>query len=81
MEITKIKKMSKILRENLTLTQLTKFLNEESCFVKKNGINFTTNDVWQYIKLEHLPHYMGGNKISKSNKIEGLKLYNIYENE
>lgn len=67
----------KFLIQNLTLTGLTKFLNKEKQFKKKSGGDFTTNDVWQYIRLGHLPHYMGGNKIELSNINSDIKLYNI----
>lgn len=64
--------------QNLTLTQLTKWLNDSKEFKKQSKTDFTTNDVSQYIKLGHLPHYMGGNKIDESDtKIPGIKLYNL----
>jgi len=65
--------------KNVTLTSLTKFLNESKDFVKSTKKSFTTNDVNQYINLRHLPYYMGGNIIEESEdlKVDGLKLYNL----
>ena len=69
---------TKYLKENLTLTELTRFLNENDQFEKQSGKPFTTNDVWQYIRLGHLPNYLGRNLISESDlKIQSVKLYNI----
>ena len=66
------------LAENLTLTKLTDFLNESKEFKKTSGKQFTTNDTNNYVKLKHLPHYMGGNKIDESDvKVSGIKLYNL----
>lgn len=70
--------MIEYLVENLTLTKLTRFLNEKEEFKKQSKKPFTTNDLTQYIRLEHLPLYMGGNKIEESSvKIDGVKLYNL----
>ncbi len=63
--------------ENLTLTGLTDYLNENG-FKKFSGKAFTTNDMFQYLRLGHLPHYMGGNKIDESDlKVSGIKLYSL----
>lgn len=69
----------KVLKENLTLTEITRFLNESEDFKKETNKKFTTDDVYQYIKLGHLPYYMGGNKIEKSDILNNVKLYNILE--
>lgn len=71
----------RFLRENATLTTLTKFLNEDNRFQKESGTEFTTNDVWQYIRLGHLPEYMGGNLIERSKVKSDIKLYNLLENK
>lgn len=64
--------------ENTTLTKLVEFLNRSKNFSKNSGKEFTTNDISQYIDLGHIPHYMGGNKIDKSDlNIKGVKLYNL----
>lgn len=64
--------------ERVTLTALTKWLNENDNFSKQTNNEFTTNDVNQYIRLGHLPYYMGGNQIEESDiKVEGMKLYNL----
>ena len=66
------------LAENLTLTKLADFLNENEQFEKQSGKPFTTNDIFQYLKLGHIPHYMGGNKIDESDvKVSGIKLYSL----
>ena len=63
--------------ENLTLTKLTDYLNENG-FKKLSGKAFTTNDTRQYILLSHIPHYMGGNKIDEGDmKISGVNLYSL----
>jgi hypothetical protein len=71
----------KYLKENITLTELTKFLNESERFKKNSGKPFKTHDVSQYIKTGHLPVYMGGSIIDKSNVTKSVKLYNLLENE
>jgi len=64
--------------ENQTLTKMTDFLNNAEQFNKQSGKAFTTNDCFTYIRLGHLPYYMGGNKIEESDvKVEGIKLYNL----
>jgi hypothetical protein len=64
--------------KNVTLTSLTKFLNESSLFGKHTKKPFTTNDVRQYILLGHIPYYMGGNVVEESDtKADGVKLYNL----
>ena len=64
--------------ENVNLTGLTNWLNENEDFKKQNDKSFTTNDVFTYIRLGHLPYYMGGNKVEDSEvKITGFKLYNL----
>lgn len=66
------------LTENQTLTKMTDFLNKEEQFKKQSNQPFTTNDVFTYIRLGHLPYYMGGNKIEESDvKASGVKLYNL----
>ena len=68
----------KYLVENINLTGLTEWLNENEDFEKQTGTKFNTNDVNQYLRLGHLPHYMGGNKIDESDlKTTGVKLYNL----
>jgi hypothetical protein len=69
----------KYLKQNVGLTELTKFLNEEERFEKKSKKPFKTHDVSQYIKLGHLPDYMGRNIIEKSNVTDSVKLYNLLE--
>lgn len=70
--------MSNILKEGLTLTGICKFLNSSEQFKKKTDKLFTVSDVCQYVRLGHLPKYLGKNEIVRSNKeIEGVKLYNI----
>lgn len=69
----------KYLKQNITLTELTKFLNEEKGFEKKSGKPFRTHDVYQYIRLGHLPDYMGRNTIENSNVTDSIKLYNLLE--
>lgn len=69
----------RVIKENVTLTELTKFLNESEDFNKDTGKDFTTDDVYQYIRLGHLPYYMGGNKIDKSDILNNVKLYNLLE--
>ena len=63
------------LKENLTLTTFTKFLNNEK--KKKNGKSFTIGDVQGYIRKKRLPKYLGGNYILIDNEIDGVTLYNI----
>lgn len=64
--------------KNITLTNLTKWLNDTEQFEKQTKTKFTTNDVNQYIQLGHLPYYMSGNVIEESEvKVEGIKLYNL----
>lgn len=66
------------LAENLTLTKLTEYLNGHERFEKQSKKRFTTNDVNQYVRLGHIPFYMGGNVIDESDiKINGIKLYNL----
>jgi len=69
-----------ILKENVTLTGLTRYLNESHRFIKQSRSNFNTNDVFQYIRLGHLPEYMGGNIIEISKVKSDIKLYNLLEN-
>ena len=70
--------MVEYLATNLTLTKLTDYLNESEQFKKQSGKQFTTNDLTNYIKLGHIPHYMGGNKIDESDvKVSGIKLYSL----
>lgn len=61
--------------EDLTLTQMTFYLNEN--FVKKNGMRFRIADTQGYIKRGYFPNYLGGNIIQKNNNILGVSLYNI----
>ena len=63
--------------KDLTLTELTKFLNADSRFRKLNGTEFSISDVQSYVNRGCLPSYMGKNKIVLVNKIKGVKLYNI----
>lgn len=73
--------IAEYLIENVTLTELTRFLNKQEQFKKQTGNEFTTNDVNQYIKLGHIPYYMGGNKIDVSDvKIKGMRIYNLRKN-
>lgn len=70
--------MVEYLATNLTLTKLTDFLNESEEFNKQSGKPFTTNDTNNYLRLTHLPYYMGGNKIDESDvKVSGIKLYSL----
>jgi hypothetical protein len=70
--------MVEYLATNLTLTKLTDYLNESEQFKKQSGKPFTTNDCFQYVKLGHLPYYMGGNKIDESEtEINGINLYSL----
>ena len=70
--------MVEYLATNLTLTKLTDYLNSDENFKKQSGKSFTTNDLNNYIKLGHIPHYMGGNKIDESDmKVSGIKLYSL----
>lgn len=70
--------MVEYLATNLTLTKLTDYLNESEQFKKQSGKLFTTNDTNNYLKLTHLPYYMGGNKIDESDvKVSGIKLYSL----
>lgn len=71
----------KYLKQNLTLTTLTNFLNENEKFKKDSKKVFTTNNIFQYIRLGHLPYYMGGNAIERVEGIESIKLYNLLDNE
>lgn len=71
----------KYLKQNLTLTTLTNFLNENEKFKKDSKKVFTTNNIFQYIRLGHLPYYMGGNVIERVEGIESIKLYNLLDNE
>lgn len=61
---------------NLTLTELTKFLN--SHYTKKTGEKFTTGDTQGYIRRGSLPDYMGEVSIEKNDSIPGVKLYNLF---
>ena len=63
--------------KDLTLTELTKFLNQNKNFKKLNGQDFTISDVQSYINRGHLPSYMGKNKIILVSKIKGVKLYKL----
>ena len=70
--------MVEYLATNLTLTKLTDYLNESEQFKKQSGKQFTTNDTNNYLKMRHLPYYMGGNKIDESDvKVSGIKLYSL----
>lgn len=70
--------MAKYLVQELTLTQLTNWLNERFK-KKKSGKPFTTNDVKAYTVRKHLPRYLGYNRIEKTKKIKGVTLYNVKE--
>lgn len=77
---TKIEMEANYLKENSTLTALTDFLNRNDKFKKQSGKPFTTNDVTQYIRLGHIPYYLGGNRIYESVlEVQGTKLYNLGE--
>ncbi len=65
--------------ENLTLTTLTLWLNENK--KKKTEIPFSVQDTQLYIKRGKLPKYLGGNKIVRVKKIDSVKLYNIVRND
>ena len=70
--------IAEYLTKNQTLTKLTEYLNDSEDFKKQSGKEFTTNDLSQYIRLGHLPFYMGANKIEESDiRINGIKLYNL----
>lgn len=62
-------------KTNFTLTRLTRFLNKVA--IKKTGNEFNTSDVQGYIRRGKLPNYLGGDLITISEEIEGIKLYNI----
>lgn len=71
-----------IVVENITLTGMVEWLNNDKKFVKE-GVNvktpdFTVSDIQQYIKVGHLPYYMGGQIIEKVDS-KYAKLYNIVE--
>ena len=73
-----------ILVENITLTGLVDWLNNNEDFVK-DGVKvkshiFTSSDVQQYIKVGHLPYYLGGYAIVKVDN-QYAKLYNVVEVE
>lgn len=63
------------IKTKVTLTVLTKHLNTTKA--KKSGEPFTTSDVQGYIRRGRLPNYLGGQTITLSTEIEGVKLYNI----
>lgn len=68
--------MGKYLAEELTLTQLTYWLNDRFK-KKKSGKPFTVNDTKAYVTRKHLPRYLGFNRIEKTKKIKGVVLYNV----
>jgi hypothetical protein len=68
--------MGNIIKENLNLTGMVKFLNEKFGN-KKTGKKFTTQDVQQYIELGSLPKYLGLYDIERVKGIHSVKLYNI----
>lgn len=74
----KMSEEKNILKSGITLTGLVKWLNEN--FEKKNNKPFTVSDVQQYIRLKHIPYYMGGHLIEKVDN-EYVKLYNIIKEE
>lgn len=65
--------------KNLTMTTLTKWLNENR--VKKNRKPFTIGDTQGYIARKRLPDYLGGNEIIENDEIEGVRLYNLTTNQ
>ena len=74
----------KILVDNITLTGIVKWLNDNKDFVKETRdgsvSSFSTSDVQQYIRAGHLPRYMGNFDVVKVDN-EYAKLYNIVEKE
>jgi len=70
--------MAKFLVKELTLTQFTVWLNDRFKN-KKSGKPFTINDAKAYTVRNHLPRYLGYNRIEKSKRIKGVKLYNVRE--
>lgn len=68
--------LGKYLVNDLTLTQLTYWLNDRFK-LKKTGKAFTVNDAKAYTVRKHLPKYLGYHRIEKSKKVKGVNLYNV----
>jgi hypothetical protein len=71
-------KVEEIMVANITLTGMVKWMNDN---FSKDGIQiknefFTSSDIQQYIRVGHIPFYMGGHKIVKVEH-DYAKLYNI----
>lgn len=68
--------MSAIIKENLNLMGLVKYLNEKF-EGKANGKPFNAQDVQQYIRIGYIPAYFGSYRIERVKEIHSVKLYNL----
>jgi hypothetical protein len=71
----------KILLKRASMTGVVKWLNEHK--EKQTKVPFTIQDVQQYIRMGHLPYYMGGEKLitNPKSEFESFKTYTLIKDE